>query len=82
MLIPQQNIDEIKHISHIWYEKAKELSEMGKFIKWDSARPFFNQEKITCVCRNSFEPDYIKDEEFINAIKENTEKRLKSTKAK
>lgn len=39
-------------------------------------RSFFNQEKVTCVCRNSFEPEYIKDERFINTIKEDTENRI------
>lgn len=43
---------------------------------------FLNQDKITCACRFSLEESFLKDEDFVNSIKENTEKRLKSTKAK
>lgn len=43
---------------------------------------FLNEDKITCVCRFSLEESFLKDEDFINSIKENTEKRLKSTSIK
>lgn len=86
--------DTIHYVVYDFFlKKELDISKLSKYINIGIKRislyeapvictTFFNQEKITCVCRNSFEPDYIKDEEFINAIKENTEKRLKSTKAK
>lgn len=47
-----------------------------------SCSTFFNQEKITCICQNKFNSELLSNEDFINSIKENTEKRLKSTSIK
>lgn len=41
---------------------------------------FFNINKITCVCRNTLDKEYLNDEEFINTIKADTELRLKALK--
>ncbi len=38
---------------------------------------FLNDDKITCVCRFNLEPGYLSDEDFINLLKEDTEKRIK-----
>jgi hypothetical protein len=39
---------------------------------------FLNGDKISCVCKSVFECDFIKDDEFINTIKADTELRLKA----
>lgn len=41
---------------------------------------FLNKDKISCVCRFSLEESFLKDEDFINSIKETTQKRLEDLK--
>ncbi|WP_136667809.1 hypothetical protein [Flavobacterium sp. H122] len=64
----------------------KELQEKSNFgikrislYKWPiSCSSFFNLDKITCVCENSFTSKVLQDDNFTKSIIESTELRLKT----
>lgn len=69
-------LKDVADIKKIETESIFGLKHIGIYEIPITCNTFLNGDKISCVCRNSFEPDYIKDGEFINAIKEDTGNRV------
>ncbi|GAA4759487.1 MULTISPECIES: hypothetical protein [Flavobacterium] len=58
------------------------LKHIGIYEMPITCNTFLNGDKISCVCRRLYKSDFLKDEEFINTIKADTDTRLKEFNSK